>query len=529
MKRPEIGRNRVTDNNNETPRSYEFDGFRLQPDRRRLLGRDGQPVELRGKAFDLLLYLVERRGELVEKGVLMEALWPGVIVHENNLNQAMSALRQALGESAQDPKHIATITGRGYQFVGEVHEVLPTTPAVRSTAGKPLGWAIGLALAVAAAFIWSLSPDEPPPTSAVLDQFQALEPRLVTSFHGSHSQPTLSPDGTMMAWVSDIDGTPQIWVGNLQIGDPIQITRGDLAASSPSWSPDNSQIIFDGADSRRRSIFAVDTLGTSPPRLLLEGGMNASYAQRSDQFVFTRGRTIWVASGDGEDVRRIENLPIEQGLASRQPALSPDGSLIAFLHADAGPFGNLWVIGTEDGAEARQLTFYDLEELRSVFSPTFSSDGEEIVFSLAEKNGTASLWRISIDGDEPVALTTGSGTLNFPAVSANGNRIVYTDRRLASRLVVVSPETGDRRTIYESRNEVVLPMASPDGSDIVFFSRLSSGAHIMTIAADGRGLRQRTFDEGGINALPVFGPDGNSVYYYDERNLVRPASRRRPN
>lgn len=514
----------MTNDNNEPPRSYEFGEFRLLPEQRKLVGPDGEPVELRGKVFDLLLHLVQNRGQLVEKDALMEALWPGVVVHENNLNQAITALRQALGEKAQEPKYIATITGRGYQFVGEVREVEHAGAPTRVTAGRGLRLTVAAILVGAvAALIWAINRDEPAPSpsSVVLDQFEELAPRLVTSFHGSHSQPTLSPDGSMMAWISDIDGTAHIWVGNLQFGDPIQVTRGDLAANSPSWSPDNSQIVFDRARPNVTSIFAVDTLGTSPPRLLIEAAANPSYAQRADQFVFTRGRQIWVADGDGQNARKIENLPIEQNMTDRAPALSPDGGLIAFTHAAAGPFGNLWVIGTDADAQARQLTFYDVEELRSVFSPTFSPDGREIVFSLGEKNGTASLWRISVDGGEPAALTTGSGTLNFPAISANGQRIVYTDRRLTSKLFVVSPESGDRRTIYESRNEVVLPMASPDGTQIVFFSRLSNGAHIMTIGSDGRSLRQRTFDDGGFNALPVFGSDGDSVYYYENRNLVR--------
>ena len=60
-------------------------------------------------------------------------------------------------------------------------------------------------------------------------------------------------------------------------------------------------------------------------------------------------------SADGSGERKIENLPIDQGFADRMPALSPDGKLIAFVHAAAGPIGNLWVIGTEEGAEPRAL------------------------------------------------------------------------------------------------------------------------------------------------------------------------------
>src|SRR5512147_2074940 len=67
---------------------YEFGGFRLEPARRRLSGRDGAPVMLSARAFDTLVYLVEHRDEQVSKRQLIEAIWPDAVVEENNLTQA---------------------------------------------------------------------------------------------------------------------------------------------------------------------------------------------------------------------------------------------------------------------------------------------------------------------------------------------------------------------------------------------------------------------------------------------------------
>ena len=79
---------------------YEFDGFRLDLRQRLLLsGADGRPIPLSPKIFDTLLYFVERRGELLDKATLMKAIWPNIVVEENNLNQNISALRRVLGES----------------------------------------------------------------------------------------------------------------------------------------------------------------------------------------------------------------------------------------------------------------------------------------------------------------------------------------------------------------------------------------------------------------------------------------------
>ncbi|HLA41483.1 MAG TPA: winged helix-turn-helix domain-containing protein, partial [Candidatus Glassbacteria bacterium] len=101
---------------------FEFAGFRLDAAQRRLYGPDGQPIPLAARAFDTLLYLLEHPGALLDKDHLMQAVWPNVVVAENNLNQAISALRHAIGEG-----HIVTIAGRGYQFVTPVTRL--TTPA----------------------------------------------------------------------------------------------------------------------------------------------------------------------------------------------------------------------------------------------------------------------------------------------------------------------------------------------------------------------------------------------------------------
>ena len=103
-----------------TPPIYEFSGFRLDVARRQLRASDDQPASLTVKVFDLLLYLVEHRGELVEKSTLLQAVWPNVIVEENNLNQNISVLRKVLGERAGEHRFIVTVPGRGFRFVAPV-------------------------------------------------------------------------------------------------------------------------------------------------------------------------------------------------------------------------------------------------------------------------------------------------------------------------------------------------------------------------------------------------------------------------
>jgi DNA-binding winged helix-turn-helix (wHTH) protein/tetratricopeptide (TPR) repeat protein len=101
---------------------YEFDGFRLDPVRRRLL-RAGHPVPLTPKAFSILLALIEKRGEVMEKEELIQKVWPDSYVTEANLTQNISSLRKALGERANDHRYVVTVPGRGYSFVADVVEV----------------------------------------------------------------------------------------------------------------------------------------------------------------------------------------------------------------------------------------------------------------------------------------------------------------------------------------------------------------------------------------------------------------------
>ena len=100
---------------------YEFGSFRLEATERRLM-HDGQPVPLKPKIFDLLLFLVERRGQLIVKDELMKEVWPDTIVEDNNLTVSMSILRKALGEGRFDKKFIETVPRLGYRFVAPVTE-----------------------------------------------------------------------------------------------------------------------------------------------------------------------------------------------------------------------------------------------------------------------------------------------------------------------------------------------------------------------------------------------------------------------
>ena len=100
---------------------YEFGPFRLDVVRR-LLACNGTPVPLTPKNLDLLLTLLQRRGQVLTKEELLRRIWPNTMVEESNLTQNIFILRKALGETPNDHSYIVTVPGQGYRFVASVHE-----------------------------------------------------------------------------------------------------------------------------------------------------------------------------------------------------------------------------------------------------------------------------------------------------------------------------------------------------------------------------------------------------------------------
>ena len=167
---------------------YAFAGFQVDARRRVLFRAGGEPIPLAPKVFDTLLYFVERPGQLLDKRELLEAIWPHVVVEENNLNQAISSLRRVLGETPGEHRFIVTEPGRGYRLVASVRTTsaaaeLPakqdtTVPpsaaetAARGPVAKP-AWpyaaaAVLAVLALGAAWVW-LSDREVPPAAIASD------------------------------------------------------------------------------------------------------------------------------------------------------------------------------------------------------------------------------------------------------------------------------------------------------------------------------------------------------------------------
>src|SRR6201996_7719644 len=100
-------------------RKLKFGPFELSIGER-ALRRHGVVLPLGDRAFDILMYLAERPGEVIAKQELIDHVWPDVTVEEGNLRVHVAAIRKALGDGQFGNRYIANIKGRGYSFVGSV-------------------------------------------------------------------------------------------------------------------------------------------------------------------------------------------------------------------------------------------------------------------------------------------------------------------------------------------------------------------------------------------------------------------------
>ena len=112
--------------------AYLFGAFRLDLEAGELLRR-GERVEIRPKVFDLLLFLLQNRGKLLTKEMLLAQVWSDVVVSETSLTRTVADLRELLEDDSDQPQYIETAPKRGYKFIAAVEEVRSGAPGSQET------------------------------------------------------------------------------------------------------------------------------------------------------------------------------------------------------------------------------------------------------------------------------------------------------------------------------------------------------------------------------------------------------------
>ena len=204
----------------EAPANLAFGRFQVLPHRRELLA-DGRPIKLGGRAFDVLMALIEARGAVVGKDALMARVWPDRVVEENNLQAHIVALRKALGA---ERALIRTVSGRGYQFTGEIR-ILSASPDERVGAGPVAPGAV------------APPTNLPEPISELVGRDEEL--REILSLAGAHRLVTLTGAGgigkTRLAIAAGRRLLPEfadgVWLAELSaLSDPSLVPAAVAAA-----------------------------------------------------------------------------------------------------------------------------------------------------------------------------------------------------------------------------------------------------------------------------------------------------------
>lgn len=544
---------------------YRFGGFTLDPVRRLLFGPDGRPISLKSRVLDTLVVLVEHRGALVEKQTLLAAVWPNVVVEENNLNQAISTLRRVFGERRGDHAFIVTEPGRGYRFVARVDVVAgqpsAPVPAVLRVPGSqgagraPFRGAVAIAAlalvtSAAATFVWlnpeaaSRQPEAEPPLGALVRVTQ------LTFDPGAELAPALSPDGENVVFsLEGEDGTRDLYVRRIG-GGTMRLTATPEPESFPAWSPNGAQIAF----LRQRGqhafgLIVVPALGgreTEVRPVLLRprdiyGSPPISWTPGGDGLLFT------TRSGDGvASAHHIHRLTLDTGKTVRltagenvydtSPALSPDGRSLAFVrHVDflSHARGTLLIQPLRDGAPAGEpfavpVPSAGAETLGdAVHSPSWSKDGRYLTFvagaDLLEWEVGAAEPRQVWAGGGYLGGVTGAGDIAALTLVRNGERARAVVARIDGNLDIFSlpldPATreaaGPPTPRYVTTAVDSHPDVSPDGRRVAFVSR-RDGRPDVWIAGPGDDAPWRRTDRNARTlGFPRWSRDSARLSFHD--------------
>lgn len=221
--------------------SYAFGPFVLDPESR-ILWREGEPIPLATKTLDTLIVLVQNRARLVDKDELLSRVWAGSVVEEANLTQSIFTVRKVLGDSPKDHRYIATVAGRGYQFVAPIRELQTAQAGPRAFWRRNRIYQFGTAGALLAILLGiSFSSLHYPAREDA-----APEPIPFTSNPGFALYPAFSPDGKQVAFTWSPASAPagNIYVKLVGSESELRVTNSRGIDIMPAWSPDGRDIAF---------------------------------------------------------------------------------------------------------------------------------------------------------------------------------------------------------------------------------------------------------------------------------------------
>jgi serine/threonine-protein kinase len=489
----------------------------------RLLFRDEVEIPLPPRVLAVFELLLSRPGEIVSRQELHESVWKDAYVTDTSLAEAISFLRQALGDDPQNPRFVQTVHRRGYRFLpglvvphGQPPAVAPVdAPASPSIARELLPWSIAVLCGVlAAAALWQLA-RQPSSEAPPLVRF-TIAPEAGTAFDPRAPAFAVSKDGRVVVWSAcdPSETSCALYVRPLDRNDATRLA-GTENASAPFLSPDGRWVGF-FADGKLEKISIAGgsaiTLAAAPEPAGADWSSDGRIV-----FAGAPGGGLSIVSDQGGDVRRVTTPRIDRGeVRHAWPAWLPGGSGLVFTIAGSplpGASTELALLALPSSAirvlrsgAARGLTSAPGYLLASV-----GGDVEAITFdarTLTTTGAADSVWqRLAIAQGVPQFAVGSAGTAIALERSVAPRRVAWADApetavagvgRLHS--IAISPDGGRAAGV----------VADGSGSDI-WVADLSTGA-----------VARVTY--GGVNVAPVWTADGRELIFARKESSFRIAA-----